>query len=370
VVDVSIAARPYVLLSVATSIDGYIDDVGPERLVLSNADDLDRVDQVRAECDAILIGATTLRRDNPRLVVHSAERRARREAAGRPAFPLRVTVTGSGDLDPELRFWHHGGDKLVYCPDEVVPKLRERLGDRAEVAGLGNLAEMLADLHRRGIERLMVEGGGTIHTQFLTAGLVDEIHLAVAPFLLGDPAAPRFVNPGVFPYGPGNRLMLSEARTVGDVALLRYVTPDRHWLSLAVELSRRSPPSDTAFSVGAVIVDGQGNEIGRGYSRERPGYHAEEVALSKLPSGEAEGATLYSSLEPCVLRASRPHSCTDLIVAAGIRRVVIAWREPPVFVPDPGGVEALRAAGVTVAEYPDLADAAAAANTHLLEKRT
>jgi riboflavin-specific deaminase-like protein len=360
--------RPYVLLSVATSIDGYIDDTGPDRLVLSNADDLDRVDEVRAECDAILIGATTLRRDNPRLVVHSPERRVRREAAGRPAYPLKITVTASGDLDPDLRFWHHGGDKLVYCPDQVVPKLRERLGDRAEVAGRTDLEEILADLHRRGIGRLMVEGGGTIHTQFLTAGLVDEIHLAVAPFFLGDPAAPRFVNPGVFPFGPANRLVLAEVRTVGDVALLRYVTPDRHWLSLAVELSKRCPPSETAFSVGAVIVDEQGNELARGYSRELPGYHAEEVALQKL--GSRTGATLYSSLEPCVRRASRPRSCTDLIVAAGIRRVVIAWREPPVFVPDAHGVEALRAAGVTVAEYPDLADAAAAANTHLLEQRT
>jgi riboflavin-specific deaminase-like protein len=218
--------RPYVLLSVATSVDGYIDDAGPERLRLSNEADFDRVDQVRAECDAILIGATTLRRDNPRLIVRSAERRAAREARGLPPYPLKVTVTGSGDLDPGLRFWHDGGDKLVYCPGPVVPKLRERLGDLADVAGLGadlDVAAMLADLHGRGVGRLMVEGGGTLHTQFLPAGLADEIHLAIAPFFLGDPAAPRFVGPGAFPNGPGNRMALAEARTVGDVALLRYL---------------------------------------------------------------------------------------------------------------------------------------------------
>ncbi|HEY7485283.1 MAG TPA: dihydrofolate reductase family protein [Streptosporangiaceae bacterium] len=220
-------ARPYVLLSVATSVDGYIDDAGPERLVLSNEADLDRVDRVRAESDAILVGATTLRRDNPRLLVKSPVRRAERVASGRPPYPLKVTVTAGGDLDPELRFWHHGGDKLVYCPDPVVPKLRERLGDRAEIAGLGadlDVGAIVGDLHRRGVGRLMVEGGGTLHTQFLTAGLADEIHLAIAPFFVGDAAAPRFVNPGVFPNGPGHRMTLAEVRTVGDVALLRYRT--------------------------------------------------------------------------------------------------------------------------------------------------
>jgi 5-amino-6-(5-phosphoribosylamino)uracil reductase len=219
-------ARPYVLLSVATSIDGYIDDTTPERLLLSNEADFDRVDQVRAESDAILIGATTLRRDNPRLLVNSAERRAERETRGLPPYPLKITVTASGDLDPDLKFWHHGGEKLVYSPDAAVPKLRERLGDLAEVVGLGSgldFAAMLDDLGTRGIGRLMVEGGGTIHTQFLTAGLADEIHLAIAPFFVGDPDAPRFVNPGTFPNDLANRMTLAEVRAIGDVAFLRYL---------------------------------------------------------------------------------------------------------------------------------------------------
>ncbi|GAA0335678.1 dihydrofolate reductase family protein [Actinoallomurus spadix] len=223
--------RPYVLLSVATSIDGYIDDTSPERLLLSNEADFDRVDQVRAESDAILIGATTLRRDNPRLLVNSAARRDEREARGLPPYPLKVTVTRSGALDRDLRFWHHGGDKLIYCPDDAVPELRERLGDLTDVAGLGEVLDfsaMLDDLGARGVKRLMVEGGGTIHTQFLTAGLADEIHLAIAPFFVGDPAAPRFVNPGDFPYGPENRMTLAEARTIGDIVLLRYLPGDIH----------------------------------------------------------------------------------------------------------------------------------------------
>jgi 5-amino-6-(5-phosphoribosylamino)uracil reductase len=228
--------RPYVLLSCAMSVDGYIDDTSPERLLLSNEADFDRVDQVRADSDAIMIGATTLRRDNPRFIVNSAERRADRELQGLPTYPLKVTLTINGDLDPSLRFWHHGGAKLVYCPDVTVPALRRRLGDLADVVGLpfrreledglgavADLGAMLDDLGERGIRRLMVEGGSTIHTQFLTCGLADEIHLAIAPFFVGDPAAPRFVNAGVFPNDPSHRMTLAEVRAIGDIALLRYL---------------------------------------------------------------------------------------------------------------------------------------------------
>ncbi len=220
--------RPYVLLSCAMSVDGYIDDASPERLLLSNADDFDRVDAVRAEYDAILIGASTLRRDNPRLLVNSPERRAARVARGKPAYPLKVTITSSGDLDPVLKFWHHGDAKIAYCPDGVVDKVSERLGDLAAVAGTGagervDLGVVLDDLGTRNVRRLMVEGGGKVHTQFLAEGLADEIHLAVAPFFVGQPNAPRFVEPATFPNDLHHRMTLAEVRAVGDVALLRYL---------------------------------------------------------------------------------------------------------------------------------------------------
>ncbi|MGW5920408.1 RibD family protein [Nocardia fluminea] len=224
--------RPWVLLSVAASLDGYIDDASAQRLLLSNAADFDRVDQIRAESDAILIGARTLRTDNPRLLVNSAERRAARMSAGRPEFPVKVTVTDSGDLDPELRFWHTGGGKLVYTSDAGAAALGNRLDGLAEVVSLGErlaLPALVADLGTRGIHRLMVEGGTGMHTGFLAADLVDEIRLAIAPILVGDPAAPRFVGPGQFPGGAGRRLHLSGVEQLGDVAVLNYqVTPDPH----------------------------------------------------------------------------------------------------------------------------------------------
>lgn len=164
---------------------------------------------------------------------------------------------------------------------------------------------------------------------------------------------------------------------------------DRHWLAAAIDLSRRCPPSDSAFSVGAILVAASGEVIATGYSREvDPKDHAEEVALRRAaeptPAEPARAdarvrdpvhaagadlsqATLYSSLEPCLRRRSRPTSCAALIAAAGLRRVVIAWREPPLFVPG-GGTAWLAARGITVIEMSELTAAAKAVNQHLLSR--
>ncbi|MFI2710938.1 RibD family protein [Micromonospora sp. NPDC018662] len=223
--------RPYVLLSCAMSIDGYIDDATTERLLLSNDDDLDRVDATRAGCDAIMVGAATVRRDDPRLLVRSDRRRAERVARGLPPSPVKVTVTGSGDLDPAARFFTVGeGAKLVYCPSGVVEKAREQVGAVATVVDAGEPVTpevVVADLAGRGVGRLMVEGGGTMHRQFLTAGLADELHLVVAPFFVGDGRAPRFVGEGRFPWHPGRRARVVEVRQIGDVVLTRYALSDR-----------------------------------------------------------------------------------------------------------------------------------------------
>src|SRR5947209_4618662 len=123
--------RPYVLLSCAMSVDGYIDDAGAGRLVLSNDEDLDRVDAERAGSDAILVGANTLRRDDPRLLVRSPTRQRERRARGLPPDPIKVTLTGSGDLDPSWRFFTAGDvTKLVYCPMPLEERLQRRLGTR------------------------------------------------------------------------------------------------------------------------------------------------------------------------------------------------------------------------------------------------
>ncbi|MCX5421882.1 dihydrofolate reductase family protein [Streptomyces sp. NBC_00078] len=371
---------PYVLLSAAVSLDGYLDDAGPERLLLSSPADFDRVDEVRASVDAILVGAGTIRADNPRLLVNSPERRAARIAAGKSEYPLKVTVSGSGDLDPDANFWHTGGEKLVCTTDQGARRARA-LGLAADVVPLGpdlDWRRLLEHLHDvRGVRRLMVEGGGTIHTQFLRQGLADELQLVLAPLFVGDPDAPRLFGPGAY---QGGRLRLTETRRIEDVVLMRYeptapgagplpAAADRHWLALACELAAQCPPSRTAFSVGAVIVAADGTELARGHSREGgdPVVHAEEAALAKLDPADPRlaSATVYSSLEPCAHRASRPRPCARLILDAGVRRVVTAWREPDTFVTEADGSGLLASRGVEVVVLPEYEEQAKAPNRHL-----
>lgn len=402
------------LLSCAMSVDGCLDAPGPERLVLSGHADLDRVDAERSEVDAIMVGAGTIRRDNPRLVIRSAGRRASRMDRGLPENPARVTLTASGDLDPSARFFDatSGAGPVVYCAAPQAPKLQNMLNDRASVIAVPppvELGAILADLSRRGVHRLLVEGGARLGREFLANGLVDELALTVAPFFVGAAAAPRFAGPGVYPHDPARPMHLAEVRQLDDVVLLRYLlggdgpaariqnracrsagrdaaaggspggvtepgtgaeatAADQAWLAQTIGLSRRCPPSPSAFCVGAVVVAADGTVMATGYSRETgPRTHAEETALAKIDPADPRlaGATLYSSLEPCRVRASRPAPCAERIIAAGLRRVVIAWLEPPVFAPG-GGAGLLREAGITVVEVPGLAAEARAVNAAVL----
>jgi 5-amino-6-(5-phosphoribosylamino)uracil reductase len=225
------AERPYTILSCGMSLDGYLDAADHGRLVLSNEADLERVDAVRAECDAILVGAATVRNDNPRLLVRSDALRQQRRDRGLDETPMKVTITERADLDACSSFFATGdSEKLVYCASPAVAEADGRLGAVATVVDAGQPVDMRRvseDLHVRGVHRLMVEGGGIVHTQFLTAGLADELHLVVAPFFVGDSRASRFVGDGHFPWNPDRRAELAEVRRIGDVVLLRYALSDR-----------------------------------------------------------------------------------------------------------------------------------------------
>jgi 5-amino-6-(5-phosphoribosylamino)uracil reductase len=230
-----VSQRPYVLLSCAMSVDGYIDDASSDRLLLSNDADLDRVDGQRALADAVLVGATTIRRDNPRLLVRSPARRSARQERGLAVSPAKVTITGSGNLDPQASFFAAGGTevcKLVYCASPAVQAAQDNLSmaPSTSIVDAGSpldLVTVVTDLAARGIRRLMVEGGQSIHTRFLAAGLVDELQLVIAPFFVGDPSAPRFAGAAAFPWDSGHRMTLAEARPIGDVVLLRYLLTAR-----------------------------------------------------------------------------------------------------------------------------------------------
>ncbi len=163
--------------------------------------------------------------------MRSQSRRDERAARGLAPSPMKVTVTRRAELDARADFFTTGdAEKLVYCASPRVVDARERLGPVATVVDGGDTVEMgrlSADLADRGVERLMVEGGGTVHTQFLTDDLVDELQLVVAPVFVGDSEAPRFVRDGGFPWNPGRRATLADVRQIGDVVLLRYALSSR-----------------------------------------------------------------------------------------------------------------------------------------------
>ena len=220
------AERPYTILSCAISLDGYLDDASGKRLVLSNAADLDRVDAVRARCDAILVGAGTVRADNPRLTVRAGHRRAARRAQGRTSTPHRVTVTRGPDLDPTAAFFAAGdAERFVYCASTSVAEARTRLGCAATVVDAGaepTMVQVSEDLAAKGVRRLLVEGGQDVHTQFLCGDLADELHVVVAPFFVSDSRAHRVVKDGPLPWNPARRADLVDVRRLDDVVLMRY----------------------------------------------------------------------------------------------------------------------------------------------------
>lgn len=144
---------------------------------------------------------------------------------------------------------------------------------------------------------------------------------------------------------------------------------DPELLQQAIGLAWRCTPSETAFSVGAMVVADDGTVLGTGWSRRSdPHEHAEESALADVAEGDRHrlaASTMYTSLEPCSARASRPVTCTQHILQTGVPRIVYAWREPDLFV-DCVGAETLRAAGREVLELTDMADAAREPNRHLI----
>src|SRR4051812_7261750 len=217
------------MLSCSVSLDGYLGDQTP-RLALSNEADFDRVDEVRASCDAIMVGAMTVRTDNPRLLVRSQARRDERTARGLPSSPMKITVTNRVDLDARSNFFTTGeAEKLVYTSSPRVADARARLGPVATIVDGGQRVQMrwlTEDLADRGVERLMVEGGGVVHTQFLSEDLVDELQLVVAPFFVGVAGAPRLVGAGRSPGIAPRRAAHAGVRQPGvGVRLLSSLAP-------------------------------------------------------------------------------------------------------------------------------------------------
>ena len=211
-----------VIVSVATSLDGYIDDNSTTRLKLSSPEDWADVLRLRCECDAILVGAGTLRKDNPSLVVKSDEHRNIRVANGLSKDIVKVSLTSSGCVEGKMKFFTEGdGDKILFARSGANTSL---VDDLCEVVRLEEVTatSIVADLSSRGYKRLMVEGGSRVLTMFLSENMVDKLRLAVAPFFVGDSGAPRFVLDEAFFADKDNRMNLISVSQLGDMAIMEY----------------------------------------------------------------------------------------------------------------------------------------------------
>lgn len=224
---------PYVICKCAISADGCLDDASHQRLMLSDEFDFDSVDEVRSTCDAILVGANTVRADNPRLMIRSEARRADRIKRGHSPDPIKVTLTNSGELDASFNFFTAGeSPRFVYCPEIQKINIQQRIGKFAEVIAAGyesvDLHAVVHDLDAKGIKRLLVEGGSLIGSAFLQADLVDELQVSVAPFFVGQGLAPRFATEGHYPHDQHKRMALERVEKIGDMALITWKLARKH----------------------------------------------------------------------------------------------------------------------------------------------
>jgi 5-amino-6-(5-phosphoribosylamino)uracil reductase len=215
----------FVIVKSAISLDGFMDDTSHDRRVFSNQQDFERVDDVRASCDAILVGAETIRNDNPRLLVRSQQRRAEREARGELPDPMKATITTSGRFSHDAAFFFAGeSPKLVYVPSSRHAPIEASIQRHATVVAAGRESVdpvlVLRDLGKRRVKRLLIEGGGKVLDLFFSAGLVDEVQLSVAPVVLGSAGRARF-SWGT-PKPPSNAWHLREVGRVGDLVTITY----------------------------------------------------------------------------------------------------------------------------------------------------
>lgn len=196
--------RPFVFINVAMTADGKIDTFERKGSAISSKQDKERVDMLRAEADAVLVGGKTLLEELPKLTVKSEALREGRIQQGRSPNPIKVGVVTVADIPMDSDFVKAGDARVVIFTTHRTSKEQlERLRTRgvevfADDAPRVDLVKMMSTLKEIGVGRLMVEGGGTMNFELLRLGLVDELTLYIAPMIFGGANAPTLADgPGV-----------------------------------------------------------------------------------------------------------------------------------------------------------------------------
>jgi len=188
--------RPFVFINVAMTADGKIDTVARKGAAISSPRDKGRVDQLRAESDAVMVGGKTLLDEDPKLTVKSDALRAERIARGLAPNPIKVGIVTKADLEPHSKFLQEGNARVVIFTTSQTSKDRLALlrSQGADVytdhQNKVDLKNALATLKELGIHRLMVEGGASLNFELLRLGLVDEVMAYLAPMIFGGASAP------------------------------------------------------------------------------------------------------------------------------------------------------------------------------------
>jgi riboflavin-specific deaminase-like protein len=217
----------------ALTIDGYIGHSLAERLNLSSEADIADVRRLRAGCDAILVGAATLRKDNSALITRDESFINQRKNLGKCSDPVKVTVTRTGDISPDSQFINLGScEKIVYASGKIDPVRAAALEklvtlkkfDTTDVTA----TQIVEDLEARGIQNLIVEGGTQILTMFFIEDLVHNFRLSIAPFFVGEENAPRLTGHGLYKFNKNNRMKLVKVEQLGDTAVMHYKLNDTY----------------------------------------------------------------------------------------------------------------------------------------------
>jgi 2,5-diamino-6-(ribosylamino)-4(3H)-pyrimidinone 5'-phosphate reductase len=215
--------RPMVIINSAISADGKISSFERRQVRISGKSDLERVDALRAESDAVMVGVGTVLADDPGLRVKSERLRKVRADRGKPENPLRVVADSLARTPLNAQVL---GEGCIVAVSAAAPQERlKKLARRCEIIQCGDnkvdLREMLSILYERGVERLMVEGGGTLNWSMVQEGLVDEIYTYTGALIIGGKDAPTLVD-GIGYASDFPRLKLISLEKLDDGALLKW----------------------------------------------------------------------------------------------------------------------------------------------------
>ena len=219
--------KPFIFISSAMSLDGKLSTYERRQVKISNKEDFERVDRLRASADAVMVGSNTVAIDDPKLTVKSEELRKERIKKGLPENPVKIMVGSIGKIRLEGDFLNYGNaEKIIFTTEKEEKEKIAALRKKAKVYVLGkqktNIHEMVEILAGLGIKRIMVEGGGTLNYEMLEAGLVDEIYVAIGPKIFGGKDAPTLADGEGLPYEKAIILEPIGMEKLGDVFVLKY----------------------------------------------------------------------------------------------------------------------------------------------------